>query len=79
MSFINNCSNAGLASNGFSLLPVNEYVSFTSALAPRVMSGPASDIGAYEFNSGVGVNENKSQKMKFLFIRILPRIILLLI
>lgn len=60
LSFINNCSNAGLASNGFSLLPVNEYVNFTSALVPRVMSGPTSDIGAFEFNSGVGVNENLS-------------------
>ncbi len=60
LSLINNCSNAGVASNGFSLLPVNEYVNFSSALAPRVMSGPASDIGAFEFNSGVGVNENKS-------------------
>lgn len=58
LSFINNCSNSGVASNGFSLLPVNEYVNFSSALAPRVMSGPASDIGAFEFNSGVGVNEN---------------------
>lgn len=62
LSFINNCSNAGLASNGFSLLPLNEYVNFTSALAPRVMSGPANDIGAFEFNSGVGVNENTSSE-----------------
>ncbi len=58
LSFINNCAPSGTASNGFSLLPVNEYVNFNSALAPRVMSGPFNDIGAFEFNAGVGVKEN---------------------
>lgn len=58
LSFINNCANAGSASNGFSLLPLNEYVNFTAALAPRAMSGPFNDIGAFEFNSGVGLKEN---------------------
>lgn len=60
LSFINNCANAGTASSGFPLLPVNQYVSFSSALAPRVMSGPAHDIGAFEFNSGVGITENSN-------------------
>jgi len=60
LSFINNCATAGAASNGFSLLPLNEYVTFTTSLAPRTMSGPFNDIGAYEYNSGVGTNENFS-------------------
>jgi len=60
LSFLNNCVNAGVASSGFSLIPFNQYVNFASALGLRVMSGPANDIGAFEFNSGVGVKENST-------------------
>ena len=60
LSFINNCANAGLASSGFPLSPLNEYVSFSSSLAPRVMSGPANDIGAFEYNAGLGLEKNQT-------------------
>ncbi|MBA3663630.1 MAG: T9SS type A sorting domain-containing protein [Bacteroidetes bacterium] len=58
-SFINNSVNAGVASSGYNLNALYEYVAFTSSLAPRVMSGSASDIGAYEFASPTSVSENK--------------------
>lgn len=54
-SFINNAVASGSASNGFNLAPSFEYNAFTSALVPRLMSGSAYDIGAYEYVTAAGL------------------------
>ncbi len=41
--------NAGSTTTAYSLIPVYQYESNTSPLTPRMMSGTAIDIGAYEF------------------------------
>ncbi|MCW3077485.1 MAG: hypothetical protein JWO32_2094 [Bacteroidetes bacterium] len=56
-SFINNSVNAGVASTGYNLNPMFEYVASTSPLAARIMSGSATDIGAYEFSVPTSVSE----------------------
>lgn len=58
ISLINNSVNAGTASNGYNLNAIFEYVNFNSPLAPRSVSGPASDIGAYEFLIPTSLAEN---------------------
>lgn len=45
----------GTASTGYSLTPQFMYQSNTTALNPRALSGPAIDIGAYEYLS-TGIN-----------------------
>jgi hypothetical protein len=53
---------AGNASSGFSLQPINEYMSFSTSLGLRTVIGAASDIGAYENTTGFGINESGGLK-----------------
>ena len=54
---INNCAAAGIASNGFLLTPVYQYVNFASPLAARVTVGSGNDIGAFEYGITTSTNE----------------------
>ncbi len=47
---------AGTTNTLYSLTPVNMYQSFTVALTPRSIIGSAIDIGAYEYNAGLGIS-----------------------
>lgn len=54
---INQGSNGGSASNGYSLTPLFMYTSFTSSLAPRSVLGGTIDIGAYEYAPPLGIKQ----------------------
>ncbi|MGZ3919486.1 MAG: T9SS type A sorting domain-containing protein [Bacteroidia bacterium] len=60
-SFINKAVNAGVASNSFVLIPTFEYSGFASPLSPRTMSGPANDIGAYEYAIPTALSQYTNQ------------------
>ena len=60
---INSGTNAGVASNGFSLTPLMEYSHPANSVA-RVVS-LAIDLGAHEFGSATGVNDNSNLKDEF--------------
>jgi hypothetical protein len=51
---------AGTTNTGYSLVPVSMYLSFASALLPRVMVGVSIDIGAYEYNGTTSIPENQT-------------------
>ena len=50
--------NAGSTSLAYPLIPVYEYVSNTSALIPRSISGSTIDVGAYEFTGFASIDPN---------------------
>ena len=52
---IDNGTNGGTASNGYSLTPLFEYAACMSALIPRTIAGSKIDIGAYEYYKPAGV------------------------
>jgi len=56
-ALINQGSNAGSASNGYSLTPLFMYDIFTSPLTPRSVIGGTIDIGAYEYGASTGIEE----------------------
>ncbi len=57
LSVIDHCVSAGTASNGFSLLPVYQFVSFGSPLASRLTTGSSNDIGAFEYGITTEINQ----------------------
>lgn len=52
---INAGTPAGTTNTSYSLNPVFEFVADTLALTPRVINGPAIDIGAYEYVTPLGL------------------------
>ena len=52
-------TNAGITNTSYSLIPVNMYQSFSSALLPRTVIDGAMDIGAYEYVAPAGIAQNK--------------------
>ena len=48
---------AGVTSTGFSLTPLYMFQSDSLALLPRTVVGSAIDIGAYEYEGNVGINQ----------------------
>ena len=53
----------GSASTGYSLTPAFMYDSNLTPLSARSIIGSAIDIGAYEYNPGVGIAENNEEKI----------------
>lgn len=51
---INTGANAGNATTGYSLIPMNQYQSFSTALLLRSIFAGVIDIGAYEFENTTG-------------------------
>lgn len=51
--------NAGSTGTGYPLLPTAMYQSFVSTLLPRLTSGSAIDLGAYEYATASGIAENE--------------------
>lgn len=54
-SAINAGTAAGTTGTGYSLTPLYEFLADTLALIPRVISGSAIDIGAYEYTEPLGI------------------------
>ncbi len=54
-------TNAGITNTGYTLTPVSMYQSYSSNLLLRSIVGAAIDIGAYEYGTTTGLNENQGQ------------------
>jgi hypothetical protein len=63
---VNQATNPGTTNTGYSLLPTSEYVAFTNNLYPRIIQGTL-DIGAYEYNSNLGLANTKKTKDLFIY------------
>ncbi|MFZ1677079.1 MAG: T9SS type A sorting domain-containing protein [Saprospiraceae bacterium] len=58
---INSGTNAGSTNTGYALTPVSMYQSYASDLQSRSIIGGTIDIGAYEYGTTTGINENQWQ------------------